>query len=308
VSGPEVAKAQIAAFRAWQAFTGERFAKLRKIGQPCLVIDGVFDMMIPVRNSYLLSEHLPNAVLLTFPDSGHGSLFQFHESFTRQAATFLASESEFAPFWVARLPNQEIAMKTVKAASIFVAECGEGALWTSRPPTFRALGSSTARQGIRRSRPSSCCTAFPHPRTHSTTSFRVCWSDLQLAYFAGYAMWTYLNIPFLLARPGVESEEVEPWQESGETWRRLKVRFPADIATHSTEQTLYFDRQGLLRRQDYNVEIDGTAGAAHYVYDHKEFSGIVFPTKRRVFRRQPDGRSAPEPLIISIDLDRIVLG
>ena len=66
------------------------------------------------------------------------------------------------------------------------------------------------------------------------------WSDLQLAYFAGYAMFTYLTIPFLLARPGVESEEVEPWQEAAETWRRLKVRFPADIATHSAEQTLYF--------------------------------------------------------------------
>ena len=133
------------------------------------------------------------------------------------------------------------------------------------------------------------------------------WTDLQLAYFAGYAMWTYLNIPFLLARPGVESEEVEPWQESGETWRRLKVHFPADIATHSTEQTLYLDEQGFLRRQDYTVEVDGTAGAAHYVYDHREFSGIVFPTKRRVFRRRPDGHSAPEPLIISIDFDRIVL-
>ena len=83
------------------------------------------------------------------------------------------------------------------------------------------------------------------------------WSDLQLAYFAGYAMWTYLNTPFLLARPGVESEEGDPWQESGETWRRLNVRFPADIATHSTEQSFYFDQQGLLRRQDYNVEIDG---------------------------------------------------
>jgi hypothetical protein len=138
-------------------------------------------------------------------------------------------------------------------------------------------------------------------------NFKTHWSDLQLAYFAGYAMWTYLNIPFLLARPGVESEEVEPWQEAGETWRRLKVCFPADIATHSKEQTLYVDRQGLLRRQDYNVEIDGTSGAAHYVYDHKEFSGIVFPTKRRVFPRQSDGRPAPEPLIISIDLDRIVL-
>jgi pimeloyl-ACP methyl ester carboxylesterase len=38
VSGPEVAKAQISALRAWEAFTGERFAKLRKIGQPCLVV------------------------------------------------------------------------------------------------------------------------------------------------------------------------------------------------------------------------------------------------------------------------------
>jgi hypothetical protein len=133
------------------------------------------------------------------------------------------------------------------------------------------------------------------------------WSDLQLAYFAGYAMWTYLNIPFLLARPGVESEEGEPWQESGETWRRLNVRFPDEIATHSSEQTLYFDRQGLLRRQDYNVAIDGSAGAAHYVYDHKEFSGVVFPTRRRVFRRQPDGHPAPTPLIISIDLDQIAL-
>jgi hypothetical protein len=71
------------------------------------------------------------------------------------------------------------------------------------------------------------------------------WSDLQLAYFAGCAMWTYLNTPFLLVRRGVESEELEPWQEAGETWRRLRVRFPADIATHSTEQTLYFRSAGI---------------------------------------------------------------
>ena len=62
---------------------GDRF-KLRKIGQPCLVVSGVLDIF-SVRNSYLLSERLPNAVLLTYPDSGHRSLFQFHESFTRQA-------------------------------------------------------------------------------------------------------------------------------------------------------------------------------------------------------------------------------
>jgi hypothetical protein len=133
------------------------------------------------------------------------------------------------------------------------------------------------------------------------------WSDLQLAYFSGYAMWTYLNIPFLLVRPGVESEELEPWQEVGETWRRLKVRFPADIATHGTEQILYFDRHGMLKRHDYDVEITGGTPAAHYVSDPKEFSGIVFPTKRRVFPRQPDGHSVPEPLVVFIDLDHFAL-
>ena len=92
LSGPNVAKAQIAAFRAWEAFTGERFAKLRKISQPCLVANGVFDNMIPVRNSYMLSEHLPNAMLITYPDAGHGSLFQFHGSFVRQASIFLESD------------------------------------------------------------------------------------------------------------------------------------------------------------------------------------------------------------------------
>lgn len=91
-SGPKVAMAQIAAFRAWEQFSGERFGKLRNITQPCLVVNGVFDMMIPVRNSYMLSEHLPSAMLLTYPDAGHGSLFQFHHSFVKQAAMFLDSE------------------------------------------------------------------------------------------------------------------------------------------------------------------------------------------------------------------------
>ena len=61
-------------------------------------MNGVHDDMIPIRNSYWLSEHLPNAVLLTYPDAGHGSLFQFHESFTRQAAAFLGSDADFAPY------------------------------------------------------------------------------------------------------------------------------------------------------------------------------------------------------------------
>jgi pimeloyl-ACP methyl ester carboxylesterase len=98
VSGAEIARAQMAAFREWDQITGERFAALKGIRQPTLVVNGVHDEMIAVRNSYWLSENLPNAVLLTYPDSGHGSLFQFHEFFTRHAAAFLNSDSAFAPY------------------------------------------------------------------------------------------------------------------------------------------------------------------------------------------------------------------
>jgi pimeloyl-ACP methyl ester carboxylesterase len=89
VPSPKVAQAQVAAFRAWERVDGERFTKLRRITQPCLVVNGVFDNMIPVRNSYFLTEHLPNATLLVYPDAGHGSLFQFHDSFVQQATLFL---------------------------------------------------------------------------------------------------------------------------------------------------------------------------------------------------------------------------
>jgi hypothetical protein len=131
------------------------------------------------------------------------------------------------------------------------------------------------------------------------------WDSLQLAYFAGYAMWTYLNTPFLFALPGVKTEEVEAWPENGEVWRRLKVTFPTSIATHSAEQTFYFDQQGLLKRHDYDVDISGGTPAAHYVSELQEVSGIVVPTKHMIVPRQPDGSSAPTPVVVSIDISEI---
>ena len=84
--------------REWEQSSGIRFAELKGIQQPALVVNGTHDEMIPISNSYRLSENLPNAVLLAYPDSGHGCLFQFHESFTRHAAAFLASNSPFAAY------------------------------------------------------------------------------------------------------------------------------------------------------------------------------------------------------------------
>ncbi len=49
------------------------------------------------------------------------------------------------------------------------------------------------------------------------------WDRFHAAYFNGYALWTYLTQPFLYSYPGFETVEIEPWEEDGETWRRLKV-------------------------------------------------------------------------------------
>src|SRR5262245_13495461 len=97
-SGPDVAASQIAAFREWEQSSGARFAELKGIRQPTLVVNGIHDEMIPVVNSYRLSENLPNAVLLTYPDAGHGSLFQYPESFTKHTAAFFSWDSESAAF------------------------------------------------------------------------------------------------------------------------------------------------------------------------------------------------------------------
>jgi hypothetical protein len=131
------------------------------------------------------------------------------------------------------------------------------------------------------------------------------WDKLQLVYFAGYAMWTYLTAPFSFGTPGFHTEELAPWQEDGQTWRRLKVTFPDQIATHSKEQTFYFDSDGLVKRHDYTAEVIGAGPAAHYCAEYQEFNGIMVPTKRRVYAIDTDGTVNPEPLLVSIDLDQI---
>lgn len=131
------------------------------------------------------------------------------------------------------------------------------------------------------------------------------WDTLQLAYFMGYAMWTYLTTPFVFAMDGVHSEEMAPWDEYGECWRRLKVRFPATIATHCDEQIFYFNEAGLLQRHDYDIDIAGKTPMADYVAEHQEFSGIIVPTNRLLLARLTDNTAQPEPAIASIMLDQI---
>ena len=57
--------------------------------QPTLVVNGHNDIMVPTINSFTLSQKIPNAQLIIYPDSGHGSLFQFPELFVTHATIFL---------------------------------------------------------------------------------------------------------------------------------------------------------------------------------------------------------------------------
>ena len=124
------------------------------------------------------------------------------------------------------------------------------------------------------------------------------WDNLDRLYFTSYAMWNYITTPFLLAGPDVQTTEIESHQENGDSWRRLLVRCPASIPTHSEEQTFYFNDKGLLQRLDYTA----VAPASHYCFDHANFRGITIPTFRRVVVRTPAGPrvNGPSAVLIAI--------
>jgi pimeloyl-ACP methyl ester carboxylesterase len=97
-SGMPIMQAHMAAIAAWGNVDGQRFAKLKRISQPCLIVNGNDDIVIPTINSYLLSQHLPDSVLLIYPDSGHGALFQYADSFARIVGEFLDTNSKTSVF------------------------------------------------------------------------------------------------------------------------------------------------------------------------------------------------------------------
>jgi hypothetical protein len=132
------------------------------------------------------------------------------------------------------------------------------------------------------------------------------WDDLDLLYFASYALWGYVGAPFIFTRPGYELEEIEPWRERGEEWRGLRVRFPENVPAHSREQRYYFGPDGLLRRNDYTAEVFGAwAKAAHYCSDYREFGGFMIPTRRRAMPRGPGNRPLRAIGIVKIAVDDV---
>lgn len=126
-------------------------------------------------------------------------------------------------------------------------------------------------------------------------SRRVRWTDEDVVYFTGYALWNYVNAPFLLAGEGVSVEELSS--------RRLRATFPAELPTHSRKQVFHLADDGRITRLDYTAEVFGPfAIAANHCLAHERVDGLLFATRRRVVPR-----GLPGPALVTVAIDGISL-
>ena len=89
LSNEKVAPAQLAALQKWGAPAKDPYAYLKRIAQPTLVVNGSNDVIIYTVNSYILQQNLPDAQLILYPDSNHGSQHQYPELFVEHVTQFL---------------------------------------------------------------------------------------------------------------------------------------------------------------------------------------------------------------------------
>lgn len=125
------------------------------------------------------------------------------------------------------------------------------------------------------------------------------WDAMDFAYFSGYAMWNYINLPFLITEPGFIVEE----SPVADGTTRLTVGFPPGLPTHCPTQVLYFDATGRLTRHDYTAQVVGSwARAVHLCANYQQFGRLWLPTRRRVYPKGPLNRPLPAPTLVAIDI------
>ncbi len=92
------AVAQLAAIREWGTIpaTG-RYASLKNITHPTLLVHGNKDIVVTPINAFILAEHLPNAQLIMYPDSNHGAQYQHRKAFLEHVKIFLGDGDSVVP-------------------------------------------------------------------------------------------------------------------------------------------------------------------------------------------------------------------
>ena len=134
------------------------------------------------------------------------------------------------------------------------------------------------------------------------------WDDLDLLYFAGYALWGYMGAPFIFTRPGLRGRG-----DRAVARGRRGLAGPAGALprrtcppTHASSRTTSAP-DGLIRRNDYTAEVfGGWAKAAHYCWDYRDFDGFKIPTRRGAMPRGPGRPAACAAItIVTIAIDDV---
>jgi pimeloyl-ACP methyl ester carboxylesterase len=68
-----------------------RYATLKNIKHPTLVVHGSNDIVVLPINAFILAQRLPDAQLVMYPDSSHGAQYQHAELFLKHAKLFLGA-------------------------------------------------------------------------------------------------------------------------------------------------------------------------------------------------------------------------
>jgi pimeloyl-ACP methyl ester carboxylesterase len=85
------AVAQLAAIREWGTIPASgRYATLQKIINPTLIVHGNKDVVVGPINALILAERLPNAQLIVYSDSSHGTQYQHAGTFLQHVNLFLS--------------------------------------------------------------------------------------------------------------------------------------------------------------------------------------------------------------------------
>jgi len=86
----KVAPAQLQALNRWGAPREAPYEYLKQIAQSTLVVNGSNDVLVYTVNSFILQQNIPDAQLILYPDSNHGSQYQYPELFVRHVSMFLS--------------------------------------------------------------------------------------------------------------------------------------------------------------------------------------------------------------------------